>query len=149
MDCRGGKKKAWNLLLTVVGLSHGHLPDGWGMAPSLLLHSLEELLKMAAAPPVPRDNHSSWVRSECGGNVFRVICMRRFKTTGLPQRERKLIVGTAVLIRWLTFEASNLKCFAHRAGAAYGDNSLRYLDLQRKHWWNPIYPVNGEGKGIM
>lgn len=88
---------------------------------------------MAAAAPVPTRDYSSWVKSECAGNIFRVIRMRRFKSTGLPQREKKLIMGMAVLIRWLTFEASNLKHFPHRAGAAYGDNSPRYLDLQRKY----------------
>lgn len=69
------------------------------MAPGLLLHSLEELLKMAAAPPVPTHHPGSWVNSECTGNDFRVICVRCFTTTGLPQREKKLIVGMAVLIR--------------------------------------------------
>lgn len=148
MYCRGGER-ASNLQLTGVGLSHGSYLDGWGMAPGLLLHSLEELLKRAAAPLVPTHSSSSWVKSQCIGNIFRVICMRCFKTTGLPQREKKLIMGMAVLIRWLTSEALNLKCFPHWARAAYGDNSLRYLDLEGKYWWNPIYPVNGEGKGIM
>jgi len=132
MYCRG-EKKSLKLTLTVMGLSHRSLLDGWGMAPSLLLHSLEELLRMAAAPPVPTCNLSGWVKSECIGNILRVICMRHLKTTGLPQREKKLIMGMAVLIRGLTFEASNLKCFPHRAGAAHGDNSLRYLDLQGKY----------------
>lgn len=116
----GGKERAWNLTLTVVGLFHRSLLDGWGFAPSLLLHSLQELLKMAPANTSSNTQLSSWVKCKCTGNVFRVIWTRRFKTTRLPQREKKVIMGMAVLMGWLTSDAPILKCFSHRAGVAYG-----------------------------
>lgn len=131
-----------------MGLSCRSILDCPGMAPSLLFHSLEQLLKMAPAAPVPTFSYSSWVRSECTGKVVRVICMKYFKTTGLPQRDKQLIMAMAVLNRRLTFEASHLKYIPHWAGAAYGGNSLQYLDLQRKYWWNPIHPVNGKGNYV-
>lgn len=41
----------------------------------------------------------SWVNSECIGNAFRVICMGQFKTAGISQREKRVIVGMGALIR--------------------------------------------------
>lgn len=111
------------------------LPGGPGFAPGLFLHSVGVFLVMATASPVPACNHSSWVKSEWR------------KCSGVIWDERKTLTGRAVFIRWLIFETSDLKCFPHRAGAAYRDNSPQHLDLQRKYLQNPTYPANGEGKG--
>lgn len=62
-------------------------PGGPGLAPDLFLHSLGVFLVMATASPVPACNHSSWVKSESGGNILQSYWMSCFQTTFTTGRE--------------------------------------------------------------